>query len=42
MKYHIKPLDVTKIQSFPQDLYEYDLFYTRRDYVNISAVSHKA
>ena len=26
MKYHIKPLGVTKIQSFPQDLYEYDLF----------------
>ena len=26
MKCHIKPLGMTKTQSFRQDLYEYDLF----------------
>ena len=26
MKYHIKPLGMTKTQGFSQDLYAYDLF----------------
>ena len=26
MKYHIKPLAMTKVQGFRQDIYGYDLF----------------
>ena len=35
-KYNIKPLGVTKTQGFSQDLYVYDFFYTRRDYLKTS------
>ena len=30
MKYHIKPLGVTKTKDFCQDLYGYDLLYLQR------------
>ena len=36
MKFHIKPLSLTKTHEFCQDLYGYDLFSYRRDYVSTS------
>ena len=41
MKYHIKPLCMTKTLGFRQDPYGYDLFLSRGGFVNTSAVSHK-
>ena len=42
LKYHMKPLGTTKTQCFRQGLYGISCFYTCRDYVDTSAVSHKA
>ena len=42
MKYHIKPLGMTKTQGFFQDSYGMTCFYNRGDCVSTSAVWHRA
>ena len=43
VKYHIKPLDMTKnTKVFAKTFVGMICFYTRRDYMNTSAVSHIA